>query len=109
MYNSHPEVHILTYPGVNLAEYNLDNYTLSLDSNGPIANGKPVVYWHMHGLFEQKTGSYEVMLRDDLLKNPIIYWAYNHYIMVNKSLSNRLQNLGIPLYSGNARYPHLCD
>ena len=33
----------MKYPGVNLAEYNLDNYELSLDRNGPKADGKPVI------------------------------------------------------------------
>ena len=47
MFNCNSEVHILQYPGVNLAEYNLDNYTLSLIL-GPKVNGQPVAYWHMH-------------------------------------------------------------
>ena len=28
-------VHVIEYPGINLAEYNLDNYYLSLDKHGP--------------------------------------------------------------------------
>ena len=107
LYDRTPHTHILQYPGVNLAEYNLDNYDLTLDSHGPNANGLPVIYWHMHGLFESQDGKYSVMLRDDLFKNPVINWAYNQYILINKSLKDRLQKLGLPVFNGNVRYPHL--
>ena len=52
-------VHTLQYPGINLAKYNLDNYTLSRDQEGPKANGLPIIYWHMHALFEQQDGSHK--------------------------------------------------
>ena len=99
-------VHALQYPGVNLAEYNLDNYKLSLDQDGPHANDLPIVYWHMHCLFEQANGGFNIMLREDLMKHPVIEWAYNHYVQQLNKITRNLARLGIPIQRGNARYPN---
>ena len=98
-------VHVLQYPGINLAEYNLDNYSFSLDRHGPKADGLPVVYWHMHCLYEQKDGSYNTILRPDLIADPVIEWAYRVYVKRLERLSQRLENLGLPIDRGNSRYP----
>ncbi len=102
-----PGVHILRYPGINLAEYNLDNVRLSLNSNGPLANELPVIYWHMHCLFEQPDGSFNTLLRADLIRNPVISWAYHHYVQRLQDLAIKLGELGLPIDRGNARYPTL--
>lgn len=105
LYRKTPETHVLQYPGINLAEYNLDNYTLRLENEGPCADGKPVIYWHMHCLFEQPNGSFKVLLREDLFANPVINWAYNHYSSRLQFLADRLARIGLPVDRGNARYP----
>lgn len=108
MHRRFPGVHVLGYPGVNLAEYNLDRYRLSLDASGAHADGLPVVYWHMHGLFEQPNGGFKVMLRPDLMQHPVIAWAYQRYIAQLQQLEQRLETMGLPIDRGNARYPQLC-
>ena len=85
-------VHTIQYPGINLAEYNLDNYTLSRDQEGPIANGLPVIYWHMHALFEQQNGSYKVLIREDLISNDVIRWAYQIYIDKLRQITIKLES-----------------
>ena len=99
-------VHVLAYPGINLAEYNLDNLQLSLSSAGPSANGLPVIYWHMHCLFEQADGSYKTVLRPDLMQHPVIGWAYQHYVQRLQQFTAKLEGLGLPIDRGNARYPN---
>ena len=99
-------VHVLGYPGINLAEYNLDNLQLSLSASGPAANGLPVIYWHMHCLFEQENGSFKTVLRPDLMQHPVIGWAYQHYVQRLQQLTARLEGLGLPIDRGNARYPN---
>lgn len=101
------ETHILQYPGINLAEYNLDRYQLILNKHGLFANKKPVIYWHMHSLIENKDGSFQVLLRPDLLEHPVINWAHRHYIETLQHLNQRLINMGLPVDRGNARYPQL--
>ena len=108
LHRNNPETHVLQYPGINLAEYNLDNYSLYLSKNGPYANSQPVIYWHMHCLFEQSDGSFKVLLRDDLLSDPVVNWAYQHYVGVLRRLNERLKGMGLPIDRGNARYPQLC-
>ena len=103
-----PGTHILQYPGINLAEYNLDNYNLQLSKQGPFANNQPVIYWHMHCLFEQGDGSFKVLLRDDLLADPVINWAYQHYVSKLQRLNECLERMGLPIDRGNARYPQFC-
>ena len=100
-------VHTLQYPGINLAEYNLDNYRLNRDKEGPKANGLPVIYWHMHALFEQKNGSYKILIREDLINNDVIRWAYQVYIDKLRQITIRLKSLGLPIDCGNARYPQM--
>ena len=100
-------VHVIEYPGINLAEYNLDNYYLSLDKNGPYANNRPVIYWHMHCLFENQDGSFKTLLRPDLMKDPVIEWAYRFYVHKLQTISQRLEQLGYEINRGNARYPKL--
>lgn len=99
-------VHVLQYPGINLAEYNLDNHQLSLQSQRPWADGLPVIYWHLHCLFEQADGSFKALLREDLLQHPVVSWAYQHYVQTLMQLTSRLEGLGLPIDRGNARYPH---
>ena len=99
-------VHVLQYPGINLAEYNLDNVHLSLLANGPWANGLPVIYWHMHCVFEQADGRFKVMLRPDLLRHQVVHWACRAYVERLQLITARLQGLGLPIDRGNARYPH---
>ena len=108
MYRNTPSTHVLRYPGINLAEYNMDNYDLRLSKSGPLANGCPVIYWHMHCLFELDDGGFKVMLREDLLADPVIYWAYQHYVDQLRRLNSRLEGMGLPIDRGNARYPELC-
>ena len=100
-------VHVLQYPGINLAEYNLDNLDLSLLADGPWANGSPVIYWHMHCLFEQADGSFKTVLRPDLLRHQVVRWACRTYVERLQVITARLQGLGLPIDRGNARYPHV--
>jgi hypothetical protein len=102
-----PGVHVLRYPGINLAEYNLDNLELSLSAAGPAANGLPVIYWHMHCLFEQANGGFKIALRPDLMQHPVVGWAYQHFVQRLQLLAARLAGLGLPIDRGNARYPNL--
>lgn len=102
-----PGVHVLRYSGINLAEYNLDNLELSLSAAGPAANGMPVIYWHMHCLFEQANGGFKIALRPDLMQHPVVGWAYQHYVQRLQLLAARLAGLGLPIDRGNARYPNL--
>ena len=107
LYRSTSGAHVLVYPGINLAEYNLDRYRLQLGREGPSADGLPVIYWHMHCLFEQPDGSFKVLLRNDLLADPVVDWAYRCYVNRLNALSQRLAALGLPVDRGNARYPDL--
>ena len=100
-------VHTVKYPGINLAEYNLDNYWLELTRNKPYANGLPVIYWHLHCLFEKENGDFSVLLREDLLSHPVIYWAYETYINKIRRIEAGLTRLNIRIDKGNARYPQL--
>ena len=61
---------------------------------GPFANNQPVIYWHMHCLFEQGDGSFKVLLRDDLLADPVINWAYQHYVSSCSGLISVLSKWG---------------
>ena len=98
-------VHILKYPGINIAEDNIDNLVLEFNEcKQPMANGLPVIYWHMHCLFEQPDGGYKAVLREDLLAKPVVNWAYNLYVQRLNLLSYKLQSLGLPVDRGNARY-----
>ena len=109
IFRNTPTSHILTYPGINLAEYNLDNYNLSLSKSGPFADNRPVIYWHMHGLFEQPDGTFKASLRDDLISDPVVSWAYQTYAGKLRQLATHLQLLGLPIDRGNARYPQFCS
>lgn len=97
-------VHALRYPGVNLAQYNLANYQLSLRANRPWADGLPVIYWHMHSTREQPDGQIQVPLGPDTAHDPVVNWAYQHYIERLQTLTARLQRLGLPIDRGSARY-----
>ena len=108
MHRNIPETHVLQYPGINLAEYNLESYDLHVSKSGPFANDKPVIYWHMHGVFEQADGTYRVQLREDLLADPVVSWAYQYYVGKLQNLKERLSVLGLPIDYGNARYPQFC-
>ena len=108
IYKNSPNVHIISYPGINLAEYNLDNYRLSIHESKPYANGLPVVYWHMHCLFEKSDGSYHVGIREDLATNPVIRWAYESYINELSKLEKKLIELNVRVFKGNSRYPQVC-
>ena len=59
----------------------------------------------MHCLYEQKDGSYNTILRPDLIADPVIEWAYRVYVKRLERLSQRLENLGLPIDRGNSRYP----
>ena len=107
IYQNYHNVHVLNYPGINLAEYNLDQYELSLNKEGPLANGKPVIYWHMHSIIENKAGCFTVHLRQDLLQHPVINWAYLNYVETLRHLNQRLINMGLPIDHGNARFSKL--
>ena len=97
-------VHILQYPGINIAEYNADNLELKLTTSGPKANNLPVIYWHMHCLLEKQNGDYVPLIREDLIKHPVINWAYTHYTHRLISITGKLQSMDIPIDRGNARY-----
>ena len=62
----------------------------------------------MHCLFEQVDGSFKVLLRDDLLADPVINWAYQHYVSKLQRLNECLEQMGLPVDRGNARYPQFC-
>ena len=100
----YPEIHVLEYPGINLAEYNLDNYELTLSREGPRANGLPIVYWHMHCLFEDENGNFSSIIRPDLIDDPVIEWAYRKYVERLQLITTKLTGMGIPIHRGNARY-----
>lgn len=100
-------VHSLQYPGVNLAQYNLGNYELAMSVNGPMANGLPVIYWHMHSVHERDEGSFQAAVGPDLQSNQVVKWAYGFYIDQLKQLTDKLQQQGFPIDRGNARYPNL--
>ena len=102
-----PGVHSLRYPGVNLAQYNLGNYHLAIDTKGPTADGLPVIYWHMHSVIENDDGSFRAAMGPDLANDPVVSWAYTFYIEQLKQLTDKLQVRGLPIDRGNARYPSL--
>ena len=54
--------------------------------------------------FEQEDGSYNTVLREDLIADPVIEWAYRKGTGL-QTLSQRLQELGLPIDRGNSRYP----
>ena len=97
-------VHILKYPGNNIAEYNVDNLELGLNNKGPIANNQPVIYWHMHCLMEKQNGGYIPLLREDLLQHPVVNWAYSQYTQRLNQITSKFESMGIPIDRGNARY-----
>ena len=61
----------------------------------------------MHCLFEQPDGSFQTLIRPELIEDPVIEWAYRTYVKKLNYITEKLQNIGIPIYRGNARYPQL--
>jgi tetratricopeptide (TPR) repeat protein len=49
-------VHILRHPGVNLAPWNVDNYSLAPDGAGVAVDGKPLIFFHFSGLVPDAGG-----------------------------------------------------
>jgi hypothetical protein len=43
-------VHVLLHPGVGLAPWNLENYTLAKEKNGLMVDHQPVIFFHFHAL-----------------------------------------------------------
>ncbi len=41
---------IFRYPGAGLAPWNIERYDLGDTPTGPSVNGKPVIFYHYHGL-----------------------------------------------------------
>ena len=75
--------------------------------NGPMANGLPVIYWHMHSVHESDEGGFRAAVGPDLQSNQIVKWAYSFYIDQLKQLTDKFQQQGFPIDRGNARYPNL--
>lgn len=44
-----PEVVVIQHPGANLAPWNLGRHTVSDASGVPMADGRPVIFYHAHG------------------------------------------------------------
>ncbi len=98
-------VHTLKYPGINIAEYNVENLELGFEHSIPIANKLPIIFWHMHCLLEKQNGDYVPILREDLIQHPVINWAYSKYVQRLNQITTKLESLNIPIDRGNARYP----
>jgi hypothetical protein len=43
-------VNVLTHPGANLAPWNIGNVVLSLQDGQVLVNGRPLVFFHFHGI-----------------------------------------------------------
>lgn len=106
IHRNYDNVHVLEYPGINLAEYNLDNYNIELKKGRPWADKLPVIYWHMHCILEKKDGTFHVILREDLGQNFVVQYVFNEYIKKMQDLSKKLEAIGIEIGRGNARYDH---
>ena len=61
----------------------------------------------MHALFEQQDGSHKVLIREDLINNDVIRWAYQIYIDKLRQITIKLASMGLPVDRGNARYPQM--
>lgn len=44
-----PEVVVIQHPGANLAPWNLGRHIVSDSGHGPMADGRPVLFYHAHG------------------------------------------------------------
>lgn len=49
----YPRVVSLDHPGLNLAPWNYDGRTLSIESDGLHINGKPLIFYHFHDMKRQ--------------------------------------------------------
>jgi len=46
----YPKVRLIAHPGVNLAPWNIDGHTLSREQGKIAVDGRPIVFYHYHGL-----------------------------------------------------------
>ena len=46
-------------------------------------------------------------MREDLINNDVIRWAYKIYIDKLRQIAIKLESLGLPIDIGNARYPQV--
>lgn len=95
----YPTMKILYHPGVNLAPWNLTRHKIEWNGNALLADGRPVICFHFHGLKEVNrfvyiTGLNEYRVR---LTPAIRKGIFQPYLKVFRRLSRHLRssNIGI--------------
>lgn len=59
-----PRAHRVRHPGANLAPWNLDRRRVASTQAGPTVDGRPLVFFHFHGIKRMPLGFYESGLHE---------------------------------------------
>ena len=59
-----PRARRISHPGANLAPWNLDGRRIALSKAGPSVDGRPLVFFHFHGMKRMLLGFYESGLHE---------------------------------------------
>lgn len=100
-------VHALTGKGMNLALWNLDNYTLEQKDSAIRVDADPLIFYHFHGVSRVSIGHWDIRINwYDVEKNKdfIISNVYKPYLFLIESVFNRLQPAYGLSIDGNIRY-----
>jgi len=94
-----PGVVTLSHPGANLAPWNIENHSLSFDSSRMMVDGKPLIFFHFHGLKQIGRWLYDPGWKEYGV-NPsrtLHKWIYLPYIrvlrQVGRSIRGRTRSL----------------
>jgi hypothetical protein len=85
-------VKILCHPGVNLAPWNLDHHTLKLEGGRLLVDGKPLIFFHFHGLRRIDRfvwSTVHPMYKAPLEKN-VRNWLYRPYVEAIKRAERKI-------------------
>lgn len=89
-----PGVGVLTHPGANLAPWNAARHRLELRNGELLADGTPVLFYHVHGLKAEIGGLYKTSLADYSahLTRPLKEAVYRPYV---RALQNAQRSVSV--------------
>ena len=101
-------VTVLQNKGVNLAPWNIENYSVSDDRNGVLVDGEPLIFFHFHGFRQMNQWMYDTNLTEykvklsEVMKQSI----YGPYIDVLLNVRKQISPFFLKNSIGNnIRYP----